>query len=62
MQFSTKAAPTKQQVENGDSELLSGTDFHSNMRERELQKVWWHKNCSRQLGKWKRSFSSAATG
>lgn len=38
-QFSSKAAPTRYQFGNGDSETLSGRDFHSNTREMELQKV-----------------------
>ena len=53
MQFSTKAAPAKFQVGSRDSEILSGTDFHSNMRERELQKGEWHRNRSQQPGRWK---------
>lgn len=53
MQFSTKAAPAKFQVGGRDSEILSGTDFHSNTRERELQKVEWHRNRSQQLSRWK---------
>lgn len=38
-QFTMKTAPTKYQVGDRDSEILSGGDFHSNARERKLQKV-----------------------